>query len=332
MQIEHTGTTVAFIAVVDLARQLLQRRLVSAVQLADVDAALPEWVAALQQQGADRHWLYRTLPEEYLLQLWQLADNLGGPCLGLELGAEVNRAAQGVLAYRVERSDTLGAALEVFAQHIALMNPAERWQIDHSDSTVTLLLHCPEVYPRMARERSVVALQAWASDLCGSELQPLAWFFPWQDGQTQCQWLADYSSADWVRSSGYGLCFAREVLSLQLTSADAYLSAVLDREIQALAKPQHSLNARVLSLLASDLSRFSQAQAVAQQLAMSRASLYRQLKREGFQFRQLLDQQRQQQWRQWRHRVDAISMAERLGFADVSGLYKAQKRWQAAEH
>lgn len=324
-------STVAFVAVVDLARQLLTRGLVCQQQLQAIDVDLPIWVATLVDSGADQSWLYRTLPEHYLLQLWQLAEDSASPCLGFELGADVNPAAQGILAYRIQHSDTLAGALNTFRQHIALMNPAECWQVEKSGQRLTLSLHCPPRYSTMAQQRSLVAMVAWANHLACDAMQPLAWHLPAADcTAVNRAWLQAFADCPIEPAQQYGLSIEPGVLDRALVRADRFLAAMLEQEIQALNTPTMTVRQQVERLLHQDLPRYSKVEVVAQQLALSRTRLYRQLKQEGVQFRQLLEQQRTRLWHKWRQRVDAISLAERLGFTDVSSFYKAQRRWQAA--
>lgn len=330
----------AFVVMVDLARQLRQRALVDDRALIAIDRHLPTWIEQLSTQGVARQWLYQTVSDDSLLALWNLAIQTQQPCLGLELGAEVNSDAQGMLSYWIERNATLGDALQEFSRHHKLMNASEYWQVQMSadhQRDVCLRLVCPPAYPLMAQERALIALLAWARKQLNQRLEPLAWRVPWGSAdRDKLAWLNAFSQARIEQDSSFGLVLSVELLSKALPKADDYLADVLAREAKSLigqrptsrSLTEPTIRQQVECLLAEDLPRFHRVESVASELALSRTSLYRRLKAEQCQFRQLLEAERRRCWQRWRHHLDACTLAEQLGFTDVSGLYKAQKRWQ----
>jgi AraC-like DNA-binding protein len=88
---------------------------------------------------------------------------------------------------------------------------------------------------------------------------------------------------------------------------------------------RREVETRMESLLASGTVRID---AVARDLGLSRQTLYRRLKAEGFTFEQLLDGLRRRLARRFlREGLSVKEAAYRLGFSDPAAFSRAYKRW-----
>lgn len=92
--------TVSAIAVIDLARELLQRDVLTQTQVEKVlDVSSLAYCQQLQHGEDISEVLTKRLPEQQLIQLWQLADKTGDKNLGWNIGSQVVIPAQGILAH-----------------------------------------------------------------------------------------------------------------------------------------------------------------------------------------------------------------------------------------
>jgi len=328
-------STVSAVAVMDLANELLNRKVLTHSQLVKL---VPGFTQIENQSSAAFAKLIQEQREDEscLVDLWQAVDRLEDTeTIGLEIGLKVNDQAKGVLANWLSQSDTLGQALAIFRQNIVLLNPSEHWQLESMDGSSHSLLvfnfESPFQYPRMAYERSMIALIAWGEHLCGQKISLEAVEFTFPKPAYHRVLSEIFGGQVAYGCSRNSIQIASEVLNRPLVSANAYLHAVISERASELLdaiKGASSFSEQVATLIRNDIRGFSQIDALANALCMSRATLYRKLKEENISYQVLLNSERKQaavKALKDKTKIEVIS--DSLGFTDKRSFYKAYKRW-----
>lgn len=325
--------SVSAIAVIDLARELLQRGIIDVAALARLYVELPAQVELLRQQGDISDLLERRYPEAWLIWLWQQADQSGlHPELGITFGARISPEARGLPSHLLQECRDLGEVLTTYLDNILLVNPADHWQrSSEGDNTVlTFRFESAFDYPRCAVERSVAALYHWGCYLCAQPL-PLVrveFAFPPPDYSAAVEHC--FSAPVHYQRERHALVVPTAIFATPVGGGQPYLRTVLAQRAQVLRERvewQQSLSGRVRQLLDQDLVNYRNQGRLAEALYMSRSTLVRKLAREGVRFSQLLDQARQRCYQRLKH-LPAAQLAEQLGFTDVSAYYKARRKWE----
>lgn len=318
--------TVSAIAVVDLARQL---RAVDPA-IAGVWPELANWVERMDAGHDLAELLNLRFPEHWLQQLWHGAAKTIPDDLGLRIGQSVSPQAQGLLASWVSHCDTLGEALTLYVERIALLNARDGWTLTPKgrDLYVQSRLGADRGYPQQARERSLVALLAWGRYLTDDSLAPLAVYWTHAKPAHEEALTEFFRCPQHFEQSANALVLPDTALQRPLKQANAYVKKLMARHISDVRFHTHQpLTSQIQSLLRQDLKRFSQVEAVCDRLHVSRATLYRKLRDERQVYSRLLDEERQRQ-AALLHARSAADIAERLGYHDISSYYKARKRWR----
>lgn len=327
--------TVSAIAVLDLANELLSRKVVSRAHLSKLFPQYTVFTGDVSILG-DQAIQEARVAEEVLVSLWQVAA--AETCfesIGLEIGAKVNEKAKGLLANWLSQCENIGQALDIFKQNIALLNPSENWSVEYSQDTQDCILDfhfaSPFSYPRMAYERSMAALIAWGAYLCGTRIaiKQATFSFPkpsYADKLTEI--FGDVISYDAPRNS---ICLAPETMELKLVSANAYLLDVVSQRAQKVLKSlreSSSLSEQAAQLIRSDIPFYSEIDKLAEVFHMSRATLYRKLKNDGQTYQGILDEVRKTAARSAVSSGQKIeSISHDLGYKDKRSFYKAYQRW-----
>jgi AraC-like DNA-binding protein len=335
MKSDKKNRTVSAIAVIDLANELLSRKLISPSQLS---VSVPEYVEWTQGALTTNILTIQEarIAEHRLVDLWQLADQASSKgAFGLDIGTKVNEKAKGLLANWLSQSETLGQALEIFRQNIALLNPSEQWVLTFSDDRRQARLEfdfiSPFEYPRMAYERSMLALLAWGDYLCGQKIHIQEAEFTFPEPPYHDRLVSVLGKNIHYGRPQNGFLITADIFSRPLTSANTYLHSIMSQRahtvLNSLVTPR-SFSERVSELIRSDIRLFSQIETLAAALCMSRATLYRKLKADNTSFQMLLNNERKhaaQKALEERQKVEVITY--HLGFKDKRSFYKAYKRW-----
>lgn len=334
-----SANTVSAIAVIDLARELLQRGVLSAQQLEAVIGTDSFQISQQLQQGKDVSGvLTRRLPEQQLIQLWQLAEKSGDKDLGWQIGSQVVIPAQGILAHWIRHCQTLEQAFLTFIEHVHLLNASEHWQVERNRSVIALSFHYPQdkYYPDIALQRSLASIKSWGEYLTGEELNIKAVYLTAAAEQCNQVLISELFQCPVFYSQPKNtiqlLC--KEVQK-PLVQANALIAGLVSQQALACVDNtelslKHTLTNQIEQLFRQDIQCYSQIEQVAAQLNMSRATLYRRLKAQQTSFTALLEKYRYHLWQDLvtvKGEENSVGISEQLGFTDTSSFYKARKRW-----
>ena len=276
------------------------------------------------------------IEEQKVIALWQyLTDHCEIPHFALLVGQQINPQAKGLLASWVSQCATLGEALQVFTQHIALMNPSEQWQIKTQGNLACLTFHfsTDKNYPACAIERSMSALIAWGQVLAMEKIHIERAEFTF----SQPKHLDHYGElfGDKLEFNGTAntLLFKKSILERPIYSSNHYLKEMVKEKALSILNAWQAgapLSQHILQLIQINLPKQKACiEILCDELSISRQTLYRKLQEEGTDFKTLHTQARKELALKLlienSHNMASISQA--LGFKETSSFYKAFKRW-----
>lgn len=326
MSLIDPQATVSSAAAVDLVELCLRYKLISHAELRELDLE-----SALNAQPDQR------ISESAYIALWKrLAQSKHASGLGLRIGQTINPNAKGLLASWVSQTSTLGEALAVFIRHIALMNPAECWDVKPQKGCCVLRfsLRNTEVYPSMAIERSMSAMLAWARVLSGHDFPITKASFSFSEPEYIDDFYAVFGSEVCFSGGQNSLEFDASLLDLPVISGNQFLKSIIQEKAKNAWKAMDSdmpIAERIQRQIVSNIQvgKGVSVTSLSDQLNISRQTLYRQLKRDGTSFQAIYDAARKQRalelLKQNNANMQALSIE--LGFKDSSSFYKAFKRW-----
>ncbi len=324
--------TVSAIAVVDLADELISREMLYKSVLRSISKTLDKLYEA-HHRGESI--IEMRVPETDILSLWEIATSYKTrPALGIDIGQSVNVNAKGLLANWLSCCDTLKQAFNIFHENIALLNEAESWELKQEANRIKLnfSFNSKYTYPVMAIERSMVALVAWAEHFSSSKLNVQSAKFVFDKPGYSARYEAIFGSNIEFNADENALELLDSELTKTIQSSNPYLRELIaerSENVAYKAARDATIQAKVESLLATDLMTYCHLEAQLRMLHMSKATLYRKLRDEGTHFSELVLKQRLKILRKLQkvhtHYSNEQS-AEALGFKDVSSFYKFLKK------
>ena len=324
-------TTVSAVAVLELHGLLLA---LGAATEADMAAAGMDCTTWLDHSSAALPVQEQRLHESRLLALWQIAARSKCvPHIGLLVGQSYNPSTRGVLASWLFQCNHLGEALQVFQDHIALMNPSESWTaIEEKEALLLAVAFAPgQNYPQAAIERSMSALLRWTKEMTGEPIVPTACEFAFSRPSYADRYTEVYGknvSFDCERNC---IHVPRAFFETPIHSANAYLKRMLEeRALQTFQQLDIAgeLSGKVRQRIQLDLHQGMRIDNVCEALHVSRPTLYRRLKREGTSFTQLVEAVRKDMaYKQIQQGLPVAVVSDGLGFKDVSTFHRAFRRW-----
>lgn len=294
----------------------------------------------LQSLGIHRHTLSDPalrFAEPKLIALWNwLADNSSRPDIGLVIGQTINPSAKGLLASWVSQAESIAEALDIFRTNISLMNPSEHWDIHENKGTCTLRfsLRQDKAYPSITVERSMSAMVAWGRILSGHPFPLIAAHFSFPRPGYAQKFTPIFGQHIEFESKENRLVFDSQFLTLPIISGNQYLKSLIEDKAKATLQDltkNESLTRKTKLAIEKQMVNNSaiSIDALCDELAISRQTLYRKLKEEGSDFKSLSDDYRKQEalklLQQEAENITSVGL--RLGYQDASSFYKAFKRW-----
>lgn len=295
--------------------------------------------STMKQLGLDTSHsaeLSARMPESTLIALWKMIEQHGGEYgIGLRIGQTINPDAKGLLASWVSQSKNLREALTIFRENILLMNPSESWEVKNQDAHVALILKIEHDrgYPDIAIERSMSAMVTWARALCGQDFEIARAEFSFAHPPYCEDFKSIFGNNIRFGSAENALSLPSEVLNLPILNSNPFLEDILkDKASKVLGALQHkdSFKAKVERILskAIETGKPASVNEVSSALAISRQTLYRQLKQQNTDFQSLHDAiKRKQALRLLKSGLNVSAVSISLGYEDSSSFYKAFKRW-----
>ena len=277
------------------------------------------------------------IPEADFIALWQkVAQHKKSHDIGLRVGRVINPNAKGLLASWISQASSLKEALNIFIEHIPLMNASENWQLSEAETTCALTFSFTnnKDYPSLAIERSMSSMVAWAELLSGNEIAILEANFTFKPPQSVEIFHQIFGEKISFNSYKNSLILNKKVLAMPIISSNHLLKDLIENKAkQALVELNSSPSThQKVSLLLKGLINKQLPISIAiisDRLNMSRQTLYRELKEHNTDFKSLFDLARKEQaallLRSHTESIDSISI--KLGYKDNSSFYKAFKRW-----
>ncbi|MFT6030981.1 MAG: AraC-like DNA-binding protein [Oleiphilaceae bacterium] len=276
-------------------------------------------------------------PEQKLIQLWNLIFEISKrPEIGLLIGQRINPSAKGLLASWVSQADSIAEAIEIFRTNIPLMNPSESWhfQINKNVCSLVFKLDIDKEYPNITIERSMSAMVTWGRALSGHEFPIIEASFTFPPPKYHELFTPIFGSNIHFNKPENMLSFDSKLLELRTVNGNQFLKTLIENKAQS-----------SLEILTSNISFSSNTKAtikkvllkkgaisidaVCAELLVSRQTLYRKLKNEGYSYKSLCDDYKKtESLRLLQITSENITnISFRLGFKDTSSFYKAFKRW-----
>jgi len=322
--------TVSAIAAVDLANELITRGFIAREDLAEISNTLNTLYESRLRGLAITE---KRVAECDFLSLWRVASEQSKlPSLGIEIGQTVNINAKGLLANWLSCCETLNQAFSVFQKNIPLLNQAECWSVSYqaNDVKLSFAFSSDFVYPNMAIERSMVALLSWAEHFCEHKIDVQSASFTFDKPDYDDLFEPIFGANIRFNSDTNCIVLKTAQLDTPINGANAYLRNLIAKRSEALTldmSPPLSTRAKVQQLLTLDLVKYSKLETLLSTLHMSRTTLYRKLKHDKSVFSELVLAERIKRLASIKQQnTDSETIAEALGFNDVSSYYKFIKR------
>jgi Arabinose-binding domain of AraC transcription regulator, N-term len=185
-------------------------------------------------------------------------------------------------------------------------------------------------YPKIAVERSMVALLAWGEYFCGEPLAVESACFSFDAPEHRSLYEDLFGKNLNFGATENRIVLGQDILARPVRSANRYVRQLLaKRSTRVLSSSDSvlSLKYQVESLLRQNLQKYSRLERATDKLNISRTNLYRKLKAENTQYSALLLEARLTRLDDFEARtLSSEDKALQLGFSDVSSYYRFLKR------
>jgi AraC-like DNA-binding protein len=275
-------------------------------------------------------------PMARMQKLWKLAlEASGNPCLGLAAARQFQPAVLHGLGLAWLASDSLMEALGRLVRYSRLINSALRFQLEEQPDTI-LVSVLPETLPPdfefAALDLGMAAFVRMCEITAGYPVRPRHVTLRRPRPPCPEQFEEFFGPCIEYAAPVNQLCFEREPVTRQLTSANPELARINDQVVvDYLARFDRNsiamqVRARIIHQLPDGIPT---QESIANTLHVSLRSLQRRLKEEDTSFRDLLEETRQQLARQYlrdgQRSIGEITYL--LGFTEPSNFTRAFKRW-----
>lgn len=323
----NVTNSVSAIAVVDLANELINQGLLSETELKAIGYDLYD---AFVQFALEQSIVERRLPEVYLVTLWQRVGLESK--LSFDMSRKVNDYSKGLLANWISYSDTLATAFNIFNENISLLNQAEQWELHAAPTDKITLSFCHQSclnYPSNATERSMVAVVVWASELLGEKLIVDSAQFAYPQPTYHDEYTSLFGQKISFGAKSNHIVIFKDQFHKKLLHRNPYLQSILKeraKHVQEFMVGRSTTVAKVKTLLAMNFRKYCNVDDLVSALNVSRATLYRRLKEEGWTHSNIVREARLSKIPELKgQNISCEDMAFQLGFRDVSSYYRLLK-------
>jgi AraC-like DNA-binding protein len=278
------------------------------------------------------------IPARRMFALWRQLGAALDAAAPIQVAERFSLDDLQLLGFVIGTAPTVREGLEAFVKYGALLSDAFVWSLEIAARTIDVRWHCR--VPRdagvcISLETSIAQVVQGVRQLAGADIDPLRVEFAHAAPHRTAAHRAFFRcKIDWDGRC-YRVIFPRHVLDTAPRQASPalfrYLCAEAELSVRALV-PQ-PLVARVRDEVARSLweGRIPQLSELAPRLGMSERTLRRRLAEQSIGYRKLVDSERRERARELLERRDAsvTRVALELGFADVSALSHACRRWFA---
>lgn len=262
--------------------------------------------------------------------------------LGLHMGEHLSLAAAGLIGQITQTSSTVKEALEYCCHFANLGCSSLPMQLEqHAENYRIKLDYNPlwqEQSPLGFRHTVLGTLVFTLQQYCALHRKrehPLAVYLPWNAPTQLKEYQRIFAAPIHFNANEIAMILHRKQVERNILTADYHLLRLLvahaEEKTRQQAHPSNKFIQKVKHLvlqLANPL--FPTVEQIAAQLNTSLRSMQRQLKEEGYSYKQLTDELREEFALSYLKRPDlSISdIAYLLGYADNSAFSRAFKRWQ----
>jgi len=269
-------------------------------------------------------------------QLWELAlEQTGDPALGLHLGEQLDMSRMGVIGHIVFNNRTLGRALQQYVRLAQVANEGVAVSLRDQDGLAVLEWHCerPEYYSIPNMDRTMALAITRARRFVSEKLYLERVTFQHEKPDYAPEYERIFGCPVLFGQPSCSIVFRRHYLDYELPQRNPYLHQILTRHVERLLRRlafRNTLSHKVKGIVSKHLSLGElDAEVVAEQLHMSRHTLYRKLKQEGQSFQGLVEEVRKEKAIRYlkEDRYALSEIAFLLGFSELSAFSRAFKRW-----
>jgi AraC-like DNA-binding protein len=268
--------------------------------------------------------------------LEEAARATGDPCFGLHFGERFNLKNIGPLTYVVLNSPTVAVADKHIARYLKLYNQAAKvfFTVDEQRAYLQYVLQDLDIdVPRQENEYSIVIRVNTIRMMVGSQWAPLEVRFAHPVPEQTLEHLRIFRAPVLFGYATNTLVIDREFLERQIPAADERLYEIMRRYLERILEEmpeEHEVPASVRRAVAESMREgHPSLTRVAKKMAMSPRTLQRQLKEQGVEFKDLVDDTRrrfaQSYLRSRRNTLTEIAFL--LGYSEASAFNRAFKRW-----
>lgn len=268
--------------------------------------------------------------------LWALAEKAtGDQAIGLHAGEIVDPDRMGLLGHVFFNCDTLGATVTQYVRLHRLINETVSLRFEQTDDLAILSWQVdePAHYCRQDMDRTLSATVSRARHFIHPSLD-IAWVHIAHPAPV---YASEYQRIlqcpiefDMPRMA---IAFSARYLTRPIPHRNPYIHSAMLRQVNSLltrVQSRRRLSRKVRRLISRQMaSERIDADSLAHQLNMSRQTLYRHLKKEGFSFHELVEHVRKDKALRYvaadRYALGEIAFL--LGFSELSAFSRAFKRW-----
>ena len=293
------------------------------------------WLGALGLSEQDIISLEQRLPLDQYHALWREAQILtADPALGLHIGMEHHPNLMSLVSNLWVHSETAEQGMERYVEYSKILHTGMTIRFDKGEhfSSVIFTCHDPQDYCQADMERTLGLNAKRARQYLGEDMEIVKVSFM----HAQPEYAALYE--DFFRcpvefsAPHCSVVFASEYLKRSSEPHNPYVFNALREQAEKLKKNLllNKTTEQVANIIAKQLHVGNyQIDDIAKRLHMNRQTLYRRLKAEDQNFKDLLDHIRQAKAMELiqDRNMSLGEIAYYLGFSEISAFSRAFKRW-----
>ncbi|QXQ12577.1 AraC family transcriptional regulator [Skermania piniformis] len=255
--------------------------------------------------------------------------------LGLDVGSRYHLTTYGIWGFALLSSPTLRVAVDLGLRYLDLTFAFSRVVVREPDGAIRLVLDTPDIPARFARfavERDAAAMMVIQHDLFRAPVPSTAVRFAFPPPDDVQRYAEVFGVVPEFEAAENVVEMSSEYLDLPLPQANAHTGALAQAQCRDLLQRRRTrggLAGQVCDLIRSEPATPPNAERIAAALHVSSRTLRQRLAAEGTSFRELLDEIREQLAEEMlADGLTVAEIAERLGYAEVSSLSQAFRRWK----
>lgn len=276
------------------------------------------------------------IPHSLASQLLDLATQLtGDPALALHAGACVELGDFGTFEYLLRSCATLGEALEVGGQNIAILHDGAEVDVVSMGDNILWRHHLEDPYETSpgVHEYVMASFMTATRRIVNADVSPLAVHFIHHEPAYRSEYERFFRAPCYFGADYNAFLIAGRAAALPLPTADAALFRLMKhraREILKQLPRRQPFRVRVREAIASELAaNGASLKSVARRLDLSAGTLRRRLTQHGTTHSEMVDLVKRERVRELLARTDdsleAIALA--TGFSHATALHRAFRRW-----